>query len=460
MMSMLALPGCGLIDDLRTESVQTRVITVDRPEEQGDSNSSQPDLSGDGRLVVFTSDATNLMNEEAIAARGVFLKDTATGETIRVSTATGGEPADDDSENASISADGRYVAFQSAAANLSSDVPKDSRCTSGAGLEVACSHIYVKDLETDTTDLVSKDSDGAAAAGNNINPAISDDGRYVAFRSTAANLTDTDVYGEPQIYIRDMQTGFTQLVSATVDGVAGNGPSDMPSISADGRLVAFKSLATNLAAGDDIASDVFVKNMDTGELLLASSNSAGVPGNDSSGYESLDISADGRFVAFESEADNLVSGDNNLTRDIFIKDMQTGKTSLVSADQSGASGDDSSYMSVSLSGDGMLVVFSSNATNLVPGDTVNKTDVFLRDRSSGGMAMLSTSEAGVPGNAASEIVVIADDGGTVAFVSSADNLVDGDSNDKDDVFVKELATGAIRRASTSSSPQQVRFFTR
>ena len=459
LLQVFMLQGCGFIDDLKTQSVQTQVVTVDRPVEQADANSSQPEVSADGRFVVFTSDATNLVNEQSIGARSVFLKDTVTGETMRVSTGSGGGAADDDSESASISADGRYIAFQSAATNLSADIPGSSGCTSAAGLDVSCSHIYIKDTETDTTVLASKNSDGAAADGNNERTAISADGRYVAFRSTATNL-DAAANGKPQIYLRDMQTGFTRLVSADADGSAGNDASDLPAISDDGRFVAFKSLASNLASGDDIGSDVFLKDMETGALTLASTDSGGGPGNGASGYDALDISADGRFVAFESEATNLAAGDDNGKRDIFIKDMQTGETGIVSTDAAGVVGDDDSFASVSLSGDGMLVVIGSNANNLVPGDTVNKADVFLKDRSSGAIALLSTSEAGEPGNGASEVIVIAAGGARTVFVSAAGNLVVDDTNGKDDIFVREMATGAVRRASTSSSPQDTRFFDR
>lgn len=457
---LLMLQGCGLIDDLKTQSVKTRMVTVGRPSEQGDANSIQPDLSAAGRFVVFTSDSTNLVNEEATATRGVFMKDTTTGETIRISSSSEGKAADDDSEHPAISADGGYVVFQSVATNLTDEHPEDGGCTSPAGLDVSCPSIYLKDMASGTTELVSRSSNGAIADGYNERPAISGNGRYIAFRSTATNLapgTEDDV---AQIYRRDLQTGFTELVSSDSEGVAGDASSDLPAISDDGRFVAFKSMAFNLVSGDDIGSDVFVKDLDTGQLTLASTDSDGSPGNGASGFAALDISGDGLFVAFESEADNLDTSDDNFTRDVFIKDLQTGETSLISADKEGIVGDDATYASVSLSRDGALVVFVSNANNLTQGDTVNKTDVFLKDRTTGAVVMLSTSETGEPGNAPSEIAAIAADGVSVAFVSSANNLVPEDTNGKDDIFVRKLASGEVRLVSTSSSPQETYFFGR
>lgn len=452
--------GCGLIDDFKTESVETRVIVVDRPSEQGDANSMQPDLSADGRFIVFTSDATNLVNDDAIAARGVFLKDTATGETIRVSSSSEGEAADDDSENPSISADGRFVAFESVATNLSPERPEGSGCTNAAGLDASCASVYLKDMETGATEVVSKNSDGAIADGSNEHPVISGDGRYIAFRSTATNLDGGEMGDIPQIYRRDLQTGFTELVSADGEGLAGNDASDLPAISDTGRFVAFKSLSGNLASGDGAGSDVFVKDLQTGQLTLVSTDSDGTRGNGDSGYDALDISGDGRFIAFESEATNLAANDDNQKRDIFIKDLQTGETSLISADAAGAAGDDDSYTCVSLSSDGTLAVFASNANNLSAGDSVNKTDVFLRDRSIGSTTMVSASGSGEPGNGASEEIAIASGGGSVVFVSAASNLVPEDTNGKDDVFVRQLATGIVKLASTSSSPDNMRFFGR
>lgn len=452
-----AAAGCDPLSRLKTDSVETRVVTVGRPEEQADSNSMQPAISADGRYVAFASDATNLVNEETGGGRGVFVKDTRTGETERVSSDDGGRVADGDSEYPSISADGRYIAFQSNATTLAPS-GAGAGCVNTGGIDVQCTHIYVKDRESGAIDLVSTDSDGKPAVGFSEHPAISADGRYIAFRSTAENLVDGDGNGEADIFVKDTQTGFTTLVSSDSAGGAANGPSDLPAITDDGRIVAFKSLASNLAAGDvNGASDVFIKDRDSGITTLVSKDGDGVPGNRASGYRSLDISGDGNFVAFDSEATNLSPADDKNKSDIFAKNITTGETTLVSADAAGTAGDDDSYASVSLSGDGRLVAFHSNAANLVPSDGPNKEDVFVRDISSGKVTLVSASAAGAA-SGPSKVIVISADGRYVAFVSAAAGLVEGDTNGKDDIFIRELSSGRIRRVSTSSSPEETRFF--
>ena len=204
--------------------------------------------------------------------------------------------------------------------------------------------------------------------------------------------------------------------------------------------------------------DVFIKDRETGITTLVSTDSQGSPGNRASGYRALAIAAGGDFVAFESEATNLSGADDNRKRDIFVKDIQTGETTLVSSDAAGTAGDDDSFASVSISADGRYVAFGSNATNLVPGDTASKENVFIKDIATGAVTLVSTDTNGVPANGGSEVIVIAGGAGYAAFVSAATNLVEGDTNGKDDIFLKELSSGKIKRVSTSSSADETSLF--
>lgn len=444
------LGGCSLFSNLKSDEEGNQVQKVVIREGQVDSNSSQPAISEDGSLIAFASDATNLVRKTMHGERAVYLKNVQKDETSLISSDEDGRPADNDSEHPAISADGRYVAFESRAGNLvSQDLPSD--CIDENGLDSDCTQIYLKDLDSGDVKLVSSDSDGAPAEGINGHASISEDGRYVAFVSSASNLVADDENGRRDIFIKDTHTSEVRMASVSEEGEAADGDSDMPSISADGRLVAFKSVAENLSGKDfNNASDVFVKNMDTGDLAIASSDVNGNPGNKASGYDALDISSDGRFVAFESEATELVGDDVNGKRDIFIKNLESGEVVLASADAEGAPGDDDSYESVSLSSDGLLVAFSSNAENLVSGDEINKEDVFIKNMVTGEVTMVSADSTGSPGNGESVEIKVSGDGNSAAFVSQADNLVADDTNAKADVFIKYLVSGDVILASTAS----------
>jgi hypothetical protein len=263
----------------------------------------------------------------------------------------------------SISADGRYVAFYSFASNL---VAGDTNGTPD---------IFVKDTQTGAITRVSVEGAGAQANSYSYNPSISADGRYVAFYSEANNLVSGDTNNATDIFVKDTQTGAITRVSVDGGGAQANNYSFNPSISADGRYVAFYSGASNLVAGDtNGTSDIFVKDTLTGAIQRVSTGALGTQAN--SGSYEPSISADGRYVAFRSDTSNLVAGDTNGTTDIFVKDTLTGGIARVSVDGAGAQANNSSYYG-SLSGDGRTVAFLSYASNLVPGDTNNTGDVFL-----------------------------------------------------------------------------------
>ena len=401
----------------------TTRISVSSAGVQGDKYSVAPSISGDGRFVAFYGDATNLVSGDTNGWTDVFVRDSQTGQTTRVSVSSAGIQGNHSSYAASISGDGRFVAFYSDATNL---VTGDTN---------GWTDVFVRDTQTSQTIRASVDSAGTEVAGYSDSPAISGDGRFVAFRSSADGLVPGDTNGCSDIFVRDTQTGQTARVSVDSAGNESNAASYAVSISADGQVVAFFSGASNLVHGDSNGCfDVFVHDMQTGQTRRASVNSAGAQGNDYSYRAS--ISGDGRFVAFYSFAGNLVSGDTNGCNDVFVHDMQSGSTTRVSVDSAGGQSDDSSD-SPSISADGRFVAFRSYADNLVPSDTNGVADVFVHDTQSGQTTRISLDSAGSQANFASYAPAISADAHRIAFDSDATNLVAGDSNNTADVFARD-----------------------
>ena len=227
-----------------------------------------------------------------------------------------------------------------------------------------------------STKRVSVDSLGAQGIGDSEGPSISAHGRFVAFYSSAANLVGSDTNGARDVFVRDRKTGKTTRVSVNSHGAQANGESFAAPISADGRFVAFLSSASNLVGGDtNGARDVFVRDRKAGKTRRVSVDSHGAQGNGDSFIPS--ISADGRFVAFYSDAANLVAGDGNAAGDGFVRDRKAGRTKRVSVASHGTQGNDTSFPP-SISADGRFVAFTSLANNLVAGDTNGASDIFAR----------------------------------------------------------------------------------
>jgi Tol biopolymer transport system component len=421
---------------------------------QGYAHSWDPSISADGRYVAFDSGATNLVDGDTNGTSDVFVRDRATRQTTRLSLASDGTQGNNSSEYPSISADGRYVAFESGASNL---VSGD---TNGYW------DIFVHDQTTGQTTLASVASDGTQGNGNSADPSISADGRYVAFRSIATNLVSGDTNGSQDIFVHDLTTGQTQRVSVASDGTQGDTDSYEPSLSADGRYVAFNSYASNLVSGDtNYRADVFIHDRTTGQTTRLSLASSGTQGDDDSFWPFL--SADGRYVAFESYASNLVEGDSNEfcytgvpeqpyinCPDIFVHDLMTGQTTRVSVASDGTQGNNYSN-GPSISADGRYVAFSSLASTLVSRDT-NGWDVFVHDRTTGQTTRVSLASDGTQGNGNSAEEYnrpsISADGCYVAFQSYASNLVSGDTNGASDIFVHTLQGNllAVGRSGTGS----------
>jgi Tol biopolymer transport system component len=352
------------VRDLLTNT--TRRVSLATDGTQGNYNSNSPSISADGRYVAFYSFASNLVSGDTNGPGDIFVRDLLTNTTRRVSVATDGTQGNSVSYSPSISADGRYVAFNSSASNLVSGDTNGS------------SDIFVRDLLTNTTRRVSLATDATQGNGFSYYPSISADGRYVAFESYASNLVSGDTNGTKDIFVRDLLTNTTRRVSLATDGTQGNyhsGSPSSPSISADGRYVAFNSDASNLVSGDtNNAPDIFVRDLLTNTTRRVSLATEGTQGNSYSYYPS--ISADGRYVAFNSDASNLVSGDTNNVPDIFVRDLLTNTTRRVSLDTDGTQGNNDSYFP-SISADGRYVAFDSGASNLVSGDTNGSRDIFV-----------------------------------------------------------------------------------
>jgi Tol biopolymer transport system component len=377
----------------------TERVSVSSAGEEGNGVSWSPSITADGRYVAFMSHASNLVPGDTNATPDAFVHDRLTGTTERVSVSSAGEEGNGASWVPSLSADGRYVAFPSAASNL---VPGDTNATSD---------IFVHDRLTGTTERVSVSSAGEEGNGDSGWPSISADGRYVAFGSDASNLVPGDTNATPDIFVHDRLTGTTERVSVSSAGEEGNGGNWWPSISADGRYVAFLSDASNLVPGDTNGYDIFVHDRLTGTTERVSVSSAGEEGNGGNWWPS--ISADGRYVAFLSDASNLVPGDTNGYKDVFVHDRLTGTTERVSVSSAGEEGNGvSGYPSISA--DGRHVVFESDASNLVPGDTNAWTDIFVRHL--GDVAVLEVGEAAAsPGETATVPVSLTETAGVAGL---------------------------------------------
>ena len=390
---------------------------------EGDASSTTSAVSADGRVVAFVTGSSTFDPGDQNLLVDVYLRDRAAGTTERVSAGPNGEDADGQSATPALSADGRYVAFTSAATNL---VPGD-----GNGRF----DVFVRDRDAGTLELVSVASDGAQLTGDSIAPAISADGRYVAFASAAA-LVPADTNAAFDVYVRDRVAQTTTRVSVASDGTESDSLSLAPRISADGSVVVFHSFASNLVANDtNNAADVFAHDRATGATTRVSVSSTGAQGTRQS--VGAQVSGDGRFVAFDSDSTNLVAGDANGRTDVFVHDRTTGVTERVSVSTLGGEGNNQSgFMDPpALSHDGRWVAFTSGANNLVPDDTNNRVDVMLRDRQLGTTTRVNVAVDGTEADGSSTLWAnLSADGSVVVFASSATNLVADDTNFVSDVF--------------------------
>ncbi len=417
--------GNALLNDAFGLYSAGETIRVSTSSSGGQSNgqNTMGSVSADGRFLSFRSNSTNLIS--GVSGEQAYVKNLETGELVLASSTSDGVQGNGYSSQGSLSADGRYMVFFSNSSNLLPGVSGDN--------------IYVKDLQTGELHLASSNEDGVQGNGLSAGGNISADGRYVAFRSHSTNFLPGVNSG--QIYVKDLHTGKLHLASSTQDGVQGNDSSNSgTTLSADGRYLLFRSFATNLLPG--VGTDqLYMKDLHTGALQLVSGNQSGVQGNgDNNGTGTL--SADGRYIAFASDSTNLLTGVSGWQ--IYVKDVQTGELRLGSSNKDGIQGSGNSYL-YSLSADGRYLSIAGNA-NFTAG--VSGWQIYRKDLLTGEMELVSRSADGAAdaNNGASPPIkasFISADGSKVFFHTDSSNLIAGDTNGLSDIFMRDLSKTGV-----------------
>ena len=460
--SKILLPTClGLVFYMQlgktANSQTTELVSVSSSGAQADGNSEHSAISASGRFVAFDSAAINLVPSDMNERVDIFVRDRENSSTTRMSVTLGGVEANNLSQHPSISANGRFVTFDSAASNLVSGDTNNRY------------DIFVRDrdLDTDgifdesdavTTFRASVSTGGGQADRSSFWPSISGDGQYVAFASASTNLVPDDTGGFSDIFVRGLFAGGTRRVSIVTlsttpptFGDGGNESSYFASVSGDGRHVAFVSRASNLDPRDGTpyasggGQDAYVHDRDVDEdgifdepetaaisTTLVSVSSLGVKGNGD--VERVSISADGRFVAFDSTSTDLVPGPSPQFTQVYVHDRDADSDGVMDEDGAiatvrvsnsliGEPGNGASF-APSISADGRYVAFISAAENLVPGDDNGFNDIFVHDRTTGQITRVSKSSSGEQGDDNSQgLPRISGNGRYVAFESAAKNLV-------------------------------------
>jgi Tol biopolymer transport system component len=410
----------------------------------GNAGSANPALSADGNLVVFASDAGDLVAGDANGKTDIFLRNRTGRTTERISVNASGASANGDSRNPVISADGRYVAFQSSAADL---VGGDNN---------GRIDVFVRDRTLGQTVLVSVDNGGNnSGAGNSYSPQFTADGRKVAFASTADNLVTNDSNGTADAFVRDLTAGTTLLASVNTNGFSGNAISAPPMITPDGRYVAFLSAAGDLVGNDTNGlNDAYRRDLMSGITELVSVSTSGQAGNRLSFHPV--ISGNGMRVAFATQATDLTAtpDDNNVT-DVYLRDFGSNATVLVSKVPGGSAAGQSASGTPVFSADGTHLLFISIATDLTGNDTNGKQDVFLWSAATDANELISVNLAGnAPGNGFSGITAASMSGdlSQIVFFSEASDVASGDTNGAADIFLRnrtENITTLISRPADS-----------
>jgi Tol biopolymer transport system component len=423
----VAVAACALIAiwpaAARATSLPMRTFDVSElgPPATGESAAAaDPAVSADGSVVAVDVPASG-------GRREIYTVNVLTGARTLISATPAGAPADGISTAPAISADGSVVAFVSTATDLVSGT------SSGAQV------LYVRRGSGPVNAVATVD---AATGGGVTEPiALSADGTHIAF-STSMPLAGKDANNQPDVFVRDLRSGNVTLVSQARGGGSGNGASTNPSLSANGRYLSFDSTATNLVSGRQArAGGVFVRDVAAGRTELVSVSNTGSPQNKAVKapfHQVSSISGDGRYVAFDSDATNLVRGDANHRTDVFLRDRKRGTTVLVSENDAGFEGNNDSFFPT-MSEDGTKVAFESFATQLAPGGGPRE-NVFVRDVTLQTTSVVDVSSTG--GRLNAEVVkqllqrpAISRDGTVAAFETTAPNLA-GQSGGEPHVFVR------------------------
>lgn len=417
----LLLVVAGALRPVRAAGPTTVLVSVTTDGRAANQTSSQPAISADGRYVAFTSKASNLVAGDTNRKTDVFVRDLQLGRTERVSVASDGTQGNDHSNEPAISGNGRFVVFTSEATNL---VPESDDRRGGDWYRGPGIYVYLHDRQTHTTELISIDSNGVPADERAWLGDVSYDGRYVIFSSHCEHLVQPDYNGNRRdVFYHDRVTGLTRMIDLKPNGQNPWEGGSFSAISADGNRIVFRSLDGGLVAGDTNQDfDIFVYDVAAGTTRRVSVTSSGGQGNDMANRPA--ISADGLFAAYDTTS-TLVSGDSNGRSDIFVHELATGVTTRVSVRSDGAQANNQSTQPW-MSGDGRLVVFTSTATNLVAGDSNRQSDIFLHDRQTGVTSRVSlTAGGGEATGGASTAPRLSADGHSVVFMSKAKNLLPG-----------------------------------
>lgn len=453
----------------------------------GDGDSKLAAVSSDGRYVLFTSTA-NMFDSPSISGVNVYLRDTQTQQTILVSTNVSHYPTEGCFDPV-MSADAQAIAFGVSIApvslvmrydlaansnltisshsiawyNKTDAYPKQSISDDGgtiASLDFTrnavssvtrTNQIYVWDSWSETNNIVTVAPDGSTPGNaDSFCPVLSANGAMLVFLSLATNLdVNTPVGFNARMFIRNLDSGITRVLS--VETNQNKQPGDVlspPIVNTDGSLIAFGSTSDGLVDNDNNGEeDVFISKTQTGATELTSTRLSTVESKTASGSSympSKGISSDGRFIAFSTFADNLLAGDTNRQRDVYIRDIATGKTTLASVNMDGTgAGNDASYQP-SISDDGNLVVFQSRASDLASGDTNGTSDVFIRDMATGQTRLVSAKYDGTgSASGTSDSPAITPDGHYVIYRSNARNIISSFGSDPScKAFAYEVATGS------------------
>jgi Tol biopolymer transport system component len=400
-------------------------------------DSAEPSLNLDGHWLAFTSAAGNLAGTDANHLNDVFVRNQQTRALQLVSRTPGGTSGNAASDRPSISDDGTRVAFRSSATDL---LPGGD----------AVPAIYVRDLTAGTTTRVSVATNGTPGNGASDTPRISGNGRYVAFASDADNLVTGDGNHRTDVFVHDLVTGTTELVSQKGTEGPQGGTSTSPAINRDGRYVAFKSTSVNLVPNDtNGGSDVFLRDRTNQTITRVSVQGSGAQAKSGSGSPS--ISADGKVIAFDSPADDLVAHDLNGSTDVFVRDLTGFTMTLVSVDNTNDEGSGSSR-TPSISADGRFVSFQTTAP-LVADDGNGVSDIYIRDRVRTRTRRLSTTfQLGEAHGPSFGTPSLSGDARSVSFRSSATDLVDPDADHVDDVFTRAAIVPTIGQVQPLSNP--------
>lgn len=396
-------------------------VSLDSGGNQAFGTNRWPNISRNGRFITYHSSASNLVPNDTNNVQDIFLFDRLTHTTERISLGLGGVQPNNRSEFADITDDGRYVVFQSEASNL---VPNDTNNDWD---------IFFRDIQTGQIERISVSSTGAQANGYSLFADISANGRFVTFFSSASNLVPNDTNGRDDIFLFDRQTAQIERVSVSSTGIQSNGFSTFPDISADGLYVVYESIASNLVPNDtNNATDIFLYNRLSRTTQRISLTTTGQQSDGPSSYGV--IAVNNRHVTYVSYGANVHPDDPNILGDIYLRDIVAGTTELITYGFDNQPANNNSHYPF-ISNDGRFIVYHSEADNLVPNDTNNESDIFLKDRQTGITRRVNLSLLGVQGNGPSSNPAISANGRFLVFQSQATNLVPNDTNNSIDTFL-------------------------